>query len=265
MFRINTLALVSVILTTNLIQSQEFVEQYSLSGITKSAKGETVFHVLYAHTGPEGPKGPPTHKHLKVKLPDKVAAKLSDTLSEVVFLSQLARCFDRDVELDDHQKKLFKNINRQFRQESAKIVYKFGKKEINEVELVKKLKVAQDRVNNAKSKLLPHQTKRLSFLKARIEVDINGLVDSLTRGKLGKTLEIDSAQKKELQTIKREFEEELAKYVQELRKKARKKIVKKLKPNQLKKFKSIFGDSEIQESKEYMRKVIKRMLTYFRL
>ncbi len=249
----------------NVANSQDFVEQYSLAGFTKDADGKTVVHVMHAQTGPQGPKGPPTRKSLKVKLPDQVLADLAETLGDVDFLSNLARYFNKDVELDDNQKSLFKHINRQYRQDSAKVIFQFGIGDLDEAELVKGLGAAKAKVDQSRSKLLPHQTKRFQFLKARMEIDINGLVDALTRGRLGKKLEIEHRQKDKILKIKREFEDELAKYVQDLRRDARKKIIKELDAKQLEKYKSIFGDDEVHESKEYMRKIISRMLTYFRL
>ena len=265
MLKKNMVCLVILFLSLNSATSQEFVEQYSLSGFTKDRDGNTTVHVMYAHTGPQGPKGPPTRELLKIQLPEKVLTELNETLSDVDFLSNLAKYFDQDIELDNQQKVLLKHVNRRFRKESAKVIFQFGKGKIKEVELINGLNVAQKKVEAAKSKLLSHQTKRLRFLKARMEVDINGLVDALTRGKLGDKLEIERNQKDTILKIKREFEDDLAQYVQDLRRKARKKIIKELNEKQLEKFKDIFGDDEVHVSKAYMRKVITRMLAYFRL
>ncbi len=90
--------------------------------------------------------------------------------------------------------------------------------------------------------LLPHQLGRLRQLSMQNQMRRRSIVDVLTTDPLATKLKITDEQKKDLKRAEKEIEDELAREIAELRKKARKKLLSNLSRTQRNKLEEIVGD-----------------------
>ncbi len=90
--------------------------------------------------------------------------------------------------------------------------------------------------------LLPHQLGRLRQLAVQNQMRRRSVVDVLTTDPLATKLEITDEQKKDLKAAEKEIEQELARDIADLRRKAREKLLSKLNRSQREKLDEILGD-----------------------
>ncbi|MDG2468874.1 MAG: hypothetical protein P8M80_06320 [Pirellulaceae bacterium] len=106
--------------------------------------------------------------------------------------------------------------------------------------------------------LLPHQVKRLRQLQTQSLLRTRSLAQMLTSDPVKSDLKITDDQSVELIEAEKEIESELQQQINELRKKAREKLLGKLKSNQREKMEEILGDTFKFDQKNTPSKTNKR-------
>ena len=110
--------------------------------------------------------------------------------------------------------------------------------------LSERLKDLQSSANKEiESALLPHQLERLRQIAAQSSLRFQSLAQLLTSEPLKSQLEISDKQQSELIQSEKEIERELQEEIEKLRQKAREKLVSRLKSDQQKQVKDLFGDT----------------------
>ena len=90
--------------------------------------------------------------------------------------------------------------------------------------------------------LLPHQLKRLKQLETRSQLQRKSIAALLTSDPVKTELNISDDQSEELLAAEEEIEAELAKEIEQLREKAREKLLSKLKSSQREKAEELLGE-----------------------
>ena len=106
------------------------------------------------------------------------------------------------------------------------------------------LKALQSSANKElEAALLPHQLDRLNQIAAQSQLRTQSLARLLTSEPIKSQLDISDEQKSDLIQAEKEIERELQEKIDELQKKAREKLLGKLKRKQQEKVKNLFGDT----------------------
>ena len=149
----------------------------------------------------------------------------------------------QELELVDEQYERLQTANRQVESRMAQRLQKLDFKNMDPQAIRDAIEKVQVTANSELDQvLLPHQLKRLRQLLLQRQLQFRRLVELLINAPLKEQLQIDDRQSEDLLEADREIQQELEKKIAELRREAHDKLIRKLKPDQQKKFRDLMGE-----------------------
>lgn len=147
----------------------------------------------------------------------------------------------KDLEIVDTQMDSLSQVNEEFQKRVASEMRSVDLSNASEV-LSRMRGLTEAAKTEMEGVFLPHQLERLRQLGVQRQMSRKGVLGALLTDPIASILEISDKQKKELRDSAEEIEQELAKEMEALRAKARKKLFSKLNPEQQKELNEMIGD-----------------------
>jgi len=146
-----------------------------------------------------------------------------------------------DIEMVDDQYEQLKDLHSQIQSRLGERIRSidFSDTESAAAEISRIRKSAEEDMDKL---LLPHQTKRLKQIRMQSQLQRRSLVEILSSNPFKADLEISDQQLKELRDSNKEIQADLQREIEELREKARKKLLSKLDKNQRNQIEEMLGD-----------------------